>query len=139
MNIHRLPDIFSLSSNDPGSQLSVLERLCDDGDDVFSRRVDDLTSQLTTSVRKRVTALPKFCKNCVRQKLVCSHAKIGVLFSGKLFIQSQTANPENRQIVSMSLIIFPSSSQSAFLLIGLTFVTTICALKKSITLPGLNT
>lgn len=50
------------------------------------KTVDNLLELLNESVRRRVQILPNFCKNCTNKtsESSCSHAKVGLLFSGGL-------------------------------------------------------
>ena len=64
--------------------MSQIENLL--GNSEFKSRVDRLTSLLFESVRRRVVAMQKICKKCLRDKNEgCCHSKLGVLFSGDFF------------------------------------------------------
>lgn len=48
----------------------------------INRTCNKLIELLRASVRQRISATPKFCRNCIRLSSPCSHPKIGILFSG---------------------------------------------------------
>lgn len=49
---------------------------------IWSDIISNLNSLLTDSIRKRVSTLPQFCMNCLKESHPCRHALLGVLFSG---------------------------------------------------------
>lgn len=54
------------------------------GTDIWDKNVLSLCNLLNTSVKKRVSNLPKFCKLCISDRANCDHCLVGVLFSGGL-------------------------------------------------------
>lgn len=48
----------------------------------WRNNVMQLKNLLKLSVEKRIKAQPKHCKNCIKEMAVCSHSRIGILFSG---------------------------------------------------------
>jgi asparagine synthetase B (glutamine-hydrolysing) len=51
----------------------------------IDQTVNNLLFLLNESIKKRVTIIPHFCKNCTNLNLLsCQHVKVGVLFSGGL-------------------------------------------------------
>ncbi|CAL8114256.1 unnamed protein product [Orchesella dallaii] len=56
---------------------------------VLSNDIDLFLKTLRHSVQRRVSTLPPYCKNCMllrhaNSDVICSHSKVGVLFSGGL-------------------------------------------------------
>ncbi|KAJ8977491.1 hypothetical protein NQ317_001774 [Molorchus minor] len=67
------------------NQLDVLNKIKNykvDVDEQWSRRILKLKELLINAVHERISSQPKFCKNCVNEKLECNHSLVGVLFSG---------------------------------------------------------
>ncbi len=76
---------LNLNSSSTESQLSRIENLLQSSK--FKSRVDQLTSLLYESVKRRVGAMPKFCKKCLQDKNdLCIHSKLGILYSGSWVI-----------------------------------------------------
>lgn len=50
--------------------------------EIWSDNISNLNSLLTNSIRKRVSTLPQYCMNCLKESYPCRHALLGVLFSG---------------------------------------------------------
>lgn len=48
----------------------------------FSEDVKELKRLLENSIERRITTLPQYCQNCIKDTSCCQHANIGVLFSG---------------------------------------------------------
>lgn len=48
----------------------------------ITKSCEKLIQLLRESVRQRVAATPKFCRRCIESRQPCTHAKVGILFSG---------------------------------------------------------
>ncbi|GJQ80240.1 hypothetical protein Trydic_g23813 [Trypoxylus dichotomus] len=60
----------------------IFERLLSDVR--FFNNVKQLYYLLEDAVKRRISTQPKYCKNCITDKMLCTHALTGVLFSGGL-------------------------------------------------------
>ncbi|XP_054003665.1 asparagine synthetase domain-containing protein 1 [Hylaeus anthracinus] len=90
-SLHLHPNIKDLESfeNNPYFENSckTLEYFLQNRD--IHERVDHLSQLLCKAVEVRVKKQPRYCKNCIKlflngKNVTCTHAKIGVLFSGGL-------------------------------------------------------
>lgn len=53
-------------------------------DTIFSNNIEILHKLLTKAVMQRIYTQPRYCKNCILNKDICTHAVTGILFSGGL-------------------------------------------------------
>lgn len=78
-----------------------------------------LIEYLKKSVKERIAATPKFCKNCLNSKTpFCTHAKIGILFSGGidctiLAILTDRLMSENGDPIDLLNVSFEKLSRTA--------------------------
>nr|XP_023020100.1 asparagine synthetase domain-containing protein CG17486 [Leptinotarsa decemlineata] len=60
-----------------GNNFSVLLKNKD-----WLNKVTQLKTLLEKSIQTRISNLPNYCKDCIKDKLICQHPLVGVLFSG---------------------------------------------------------
>lgn len=70
-----LNQLTLLSSTESIELLSHATRILD-------AETNQFLDRLRSAVKKRVQGLPPFCKHCIKARIPCTHARVGVLFSG---------------------------------------------------------